>query len=680
LRRKTMNLKSVHARKSVWLTVCLSLLVLLALLIPAGIAWASPALVIEVFATLPEGSLPGAIAYGPQQAYWVPQLGGNAITYFQEPETPYQAPLPAENSRPYDAVVGPDKALWFTESQNGSLGRIESGFIPGGEPVTEITEYELPDAGADPNQILVGQEGGLWFTEFNANKIGFRAFDGQIEEYQLAAGARPMGISSDEKGNVWFTEWGSKSLGKITTAGVLLEIPIPGAAFRPTEMIRDQEGFIWVLFDNQLRILRIRPETAQIETFNIPSVLSSSFVDIALGVDGKIWLLGTESLGWFDNSPSGPANYAEIKINPSIFEGEGRAQLAAGPAANMLFSHNSNPNLYQVQVPGAALKDLQIIMKQRHSLILAAGEFSEDLEIVNWSRQQAEAVRVTLELDENIEFVGLSDIPLSDCALSAEQVTCLVGTIPAGGSLGLTVTYKTGRIPSNTVERQLAVSVDLDAGDYLPANNRQFRNYQIQRALEYGNDFSVQAEDAYWSHTLITPSDTASETLGRFSNENVSLTFSDLPPHDEISICFQLYIMGAWDGNQFLDPDVVSEPIPIIGPDLWVNYIDDNRLVVATFSNQARFSQSFPDNYSEGDYAAQQGARASGDFDNDGVSNDVRYDFCYLRGHTQDVFKTTFYGVNLDAELGETWSLDNVSAKIYYHDVYDWLFAPLIVR
>jgi hypothetical protein len=416
------------------------------------------------------------------------------------------------------------------------------------------------------------------------------------------------------------------------------------------------------------------------DEFVIDSVLSSSFVDLAVGVDGKIWLLGTESIGWFENTIDGPANYEEMEIDPKIFEGEGRAQLAAGPDWNMVFTNNNNDSLYQIQLADSGLRDLQIAVTRMHPLVLAAGEFYIELELVNWSRQDAEEVTLTLELDENIAFVEIQGYPVEDCTVDSEQATCAIGTIPASGSLDLTVTYYTTRISEYNVVKNLAFSVDLAAGDYLPVNNRQTRPLQIQESIDYFNDFSVGAEVEYWNHTQVTPSATASQTLGRFSNDNVALTFKGLPPHDEIEICFQLYVMGAWDGNQFRDPDVIVEPVPIIGPDIWANYIDDNRLVVTTFSNQTRFTQAFPDNYSEGSNAAQEQARAIGDFDNDGVSNDARYDFCYRREHRQEIFKTTFYGVNLAGDQGETWSIDNVKAKIYYHAVYDWLYMPLLLR
>jgi len=673
-----MNLVQVDNKKTVWLRIA-GMVLLLILIVPAGMTLAQLGYNIVTFAILPSDSLPGAIVYGPGQSYWVPQLKGNAITVFQEPDALSEFSLFNDNSKPYDAVVGPDKVVWFTENQNSSLGKIEhDGNLPIGEPIELISHYELPSPDRDPTQIMFGHEGGLWFTEFNANKIGFRTLNGEMQEFGLSTGARPMGISSDLDGNIWFTEWGTKAIGKINPEGELVEIPVPGAIFRPTEMIRDQYGSLWVLFDNLSKVLRLNPRTQMIETFEIGSALSSSFVDIALGVDGKIWLLGTESIGWFEISVAGPLNYEEMEINPKIFEGEGRAQLAAGPDSNMLFTHNNNDSISQIQLPESGMRDLQIFLDKQFPQVLASGEFYQNLELINWSRQVAEEVRLTLELDENIEFVEINGFPSEDCVKELQKVICQIGNIPASSSIEVMVTFNTSRIPDYIVERNLAFSVDLDAGDYLPTNNRQFRTINIRQSIDYFNDFSVAAEPEYWSHTLITPSATASETLGRFSNDNVSITFTNLPPHDEITMCFQLYVMGNWDGNQFRDPDVIIEPVPTIGPDLWVNYIDNNRLVVASFSNQMRFPQSYPDNYREGVNPAQQGSRVIGDFDSDGVINDARYDFCYLREHHLDTFKTTFYGVNLAGDQGETWSIDNVKAKIYYHAVYEWLYMPII--
>jgi virginiamycin B lyase len=62
-------------------------------------------------------------------------------------------------------VVGPDGALWFTESRANAIGRIT--------PHGDITEYLI---GGGPNRglghIMLGSDGNLWFTENAGDKIG----------------------------------------------------------------------------------------------------------------------------------------------------------------------------------------------------------------------------------------------------------------------------------------------------------------------------------------------------------------------------------------------------------------------------------------------------------------------------------------------------------------------------
>ena len=658
----------------------LSILIAVAILFTsAGLALAQSSLVIEELASMPEGSYPSAIVYGPGQDYWLPQMNANAIRYFSDPLVQAEIALAQPDSVPYDAVIGPDKAIWFTEKENASIGKLavtESGDIT----AIALSEYALGQTNADPTQINLTHDGKMAFTEFNADKIGFSTLSGALSEIPLPAGTRPMSIVTDRDGNLWFSGWGSRTLGKINSAGELTSIPTGEVAFRPTEMMRDQDGYIWVLLDNARRILRLDPASATISSHSIPALLSSSFVDIALGVDGKIWLLGNELIGWFDHPEGGPQNFQELELDPKIFEGQGRAQLAAGPDNHMIFTHNNDSVLRQVPVPGSLLRDLQVVVVKMHPLVLAAGEFYINLEVVNWSRQAADEVAIYLDLDANIEFVGIDGIDPADCTQIDMQVKCNLGSLPADDNLPLLVTYRTTRIPGYNVERELAFTVLLQNGDYQPGNDRQVRTFTIQRSIDYFNDFEVTAEEDLWSHTDLQPSATASQTLGRFSNDNVSITFADLPPHDRVHVCFQLYVMGAWDGNQFRDPDVVVEPVPLIGPDIWANYINEERLVVASFSNQERFTQSFPANYQEGSHAAQQGARLLGDFDNDGLKNDARYDFCYTREHRNETFRTTFYGVNLNPEQAESWSLDNVRTMVYYNAVFDWYYLPLLIR
>jgi streptogramin lyase len=143
-------------------------------------------------------------------------------------------PLPNQASSPSGITIGPDGAIWFTESGNDAIGRLDPSRA---QPGTSdgITEYPVPTAGAEPTEITVGPDRNLWFTErgFNdGNRIGELApaqaqpgtSDG-ITEYCIRgkgstgqpcmtpaltqysyAGLEPTGIVSGPDGRLWFTE------------------------------------------------------------------------------------------------------------------------------------------------------------------------------------------------------------------------------------------------------------------------------------------------------------------------------------------------------------------------------------------------------------------------------------------------------------------------------------------
>jgi streptogramin lyase len=644
--------------------------------IPNRIILAKSSLEVAELTQITFGDRPAGLAYGPAQSYFVSGLAGNAITYFSDPAVQTHFELSQPDSGPYDILVGADKQLWFSENQGGRIGRLD----PSAQPGSQLTEYSLPNETDTPTQLAVGQFGDLWFTVYNSNRVGRIDADGEIAMLDLADGSKPLGITQDEMGQVWVTNWGSRRLLRVNPDGTeMKEFSMPSTVFRPTEIILDHQGNLWFLYDNLNKITRFNPLSEEFSEYDISSV-SSSFVDISLGPDGNIWLLGTSTLGWFVPGDGGPLNYTEIPLLENIFEGEGRAQMMAGPENNMVFTVNSNDKIYELQLTATDLRDIQIVVTDLPPMVFEAGEFYVELELVNWSRQATGPLEFTLQLDDNILFLGFEADGAGICSESNGLVTCDAGSLMSGESKAVNLKLKTERIPEYRAERLLTFAVRPLDGDYLPTNNRQQRNLIIQEAIDYYNDFSVSAEPNLWSQTQISSMSDEGSYLGRFSNDNVTFTFQDLPPHDRVEICFQLYILGNWDGDQFEDPDINEEPIPIIGPDIWANYIDENRLLVASFSNQERFSQSFPENYREGNNFAQERARVIGDFDQNGVANDSRYDFCYTRVHNQPEFKTTFYGVNLSDLDDEMWAIDTVRAKIYYHAAYDWIYFPTLIR
>ncbi len=91
------------------------------------------------------------------------------------------------------------------------------------------------------------------------------------------------------------------------------------------------------------------------------------------------------------------------------------------------------------------------------------------------------------------------------------------------------------------------------------------------KTLVYENDFS-QSADGFSQQTL------DGGTLGRFSNDAVTLGLNSLIPGEEYSISFDLTTAGTWDGND-----------PVFGPDHWTLSADGTTLLDLTPSNADHF-------------------------------------------------------------------------------------------
>lgn len=649
------------------LTLVISLL--LTTLIPGsanGGTW-----ILEEYADLPAGSSPGGLVYGPGQSLWVTGLESESIYKINSAVNIEEIQLPTVGGLPFDATIGPDRYIWVSDQNLASLYKA----VYGNDPQMESFEFSK-DPNLDVTELVVGQDEAVWFTAYEADQIGrFNELQG-FTLLDLNEGTRPLGITNDTNGNIWFTGWGSYQLGKVNLDGDIEMIDLSSRLYRPAEIIRDTDGDLWFTYDIGTRISRINPTTQTIDHFTITTD-SNAIMDLHLGPDGRLWLLGTNSLGSFDITEAGPANYHETLFDAPVFEGNGRSQITSGGDGYIYYTRLDRDKVYRAEATAATLRDLQINIKRMTDYILVSGPFYTMVEITNWSNQPADNVELTIHLDQTINFDSIKDLDPVNCSTVDDQVSCAVGTIPANTTQTYQINFITEKPTGSETERTLIFTTDLAGGDYYPENNQVQRSFQLIYKFEYNNDFSQSAEEELWSHTQLKQPNLTQSYLGEFSNDNVSLTFKNLPKHDRINTCFQLYINGAWDGDQFINPE---DPGMVIGPDIWTYYIDENAIIVTTFSNQAEYQQAFPENYRDGSFPAQTGNRQLGDFDGDGEMNDARYDFCYTKIHTAEELKFTFYGVNLTGEAGEEWGIDTVHVEIYNYDAFHWIHLPMMLR
>ena len=135
-----------------------------------------------------------------------------------------------------------------------------------------------------------------------------------------------------------------------------------------------------------------------------------------------------------------------------------------------------------------------------------------------------------------------------------------------------------------------------------------------------------------------------------------------------------------YDSTKPLPKSKFRDDITVIGPDLWANYLDDNRLLVTTFSNQARYQQAYPSNYPEALNEDQIGSNAVGEYDGLSTFTDARYRRCLWMDHTKLSMKALFMGLNLDEMEPEKWAIDNVKIKIFFDAVFDKYYLPVVLQ
>ena len=150
-----------------------------------------------------------------------------------------------------------------------------------------------------------------------------------------------------------------------------------------------------------------------------------------------------------------------------------------------------------------------------------------------------------------------------------------------------------------------------------------------------------------WSNTSTNTTPVGNRRfLGQFGNQTVTLNLSNLPPHTNLTIAFDLFILRTWDGNNG-------------GPDVWeVGILGGPVLLHTTFQLVSSLrTQAYPENHPGGIYPGQTGAL---ELDTLGYSSDAVYYHTFTVPHSNDVLRLQFRGAGLQALTDESWGLDNV--------------------
>lgn len=172
----------------------------------------------------------------------------------------------------------------------------------------------------------------------------------------------------------------------------------------------------------------------------------------------------------------------------------------------------------------------------------------------------------------------------------------------------------------------------------------------------YFNDFSKPA-GSEWSRRRRTRTPSDQRFLGLFTTADTMLTLTGLPQHDAVTLSFDLYVIGAWDGN--------------LGPDGWqVQLVDGPVLLRTTFSSVPHIfaPQAYPDWYPGNTFPGFTGATETGTlgyppvpgFDSKG---DAVYRLTFTVPH--DDGRLAFHFKGLPTGREGSWGLDNVKVTLW---------------
>jgi streptogramin lyase len=274
-------------------------------------------------------SNPGGITVGPDGALWFTNhdndsIGrittGGTVTNFTDPSI----------SQPTGITAGPDGALWFVQNNN-SIGRITTS--------GSVSNFTDPSIFA-PSGITVGPDGALWFTNGSAASIGRITTDGTVTSYTDPSIFTPTGITAGPDGALWFANRSSNSIGRITTAGIVTTYTDPSIG-GPGGITAGPDGALW--FSNGNNSIGRITTAGSVTNYTDPSIFRPS--GITTGDDGALWFTNqnNNSIGRITTSGS-VTNYTD----PSIFIPVG---ITAGPDGALWFTNAGNSSIGRITVP-----------------------------------------------------------------------------------------------------------------------------------------------------------------------------------------------------------------------------------------------------------------------------------------------------------------------------------------
>jgi virginiamycin B lyase len=316
-------------------------------------------------------SFPKNITAGPDGALWFTEAeNGGKIGRITTVGAISELAVPTVDSRPFGIAAGPAGALWFTEYAGNKIGRIclpnrhdvdsHCGLDISTRSTAEhvatpnITEFPIPTSQSGVTFIAAGPEGVAWFSQEGSRKIGRITSAGVISEFPLPPDTAARGITAGPDGNLWFTDFVGNKIGRMTATGTVTAFPIPTPDSMPSGITVGPDGALWFTEFMGNKIGRVTTDGV-IAEFPLPANCAPngtcSPLGITRGPDGALWF--TESDG-FGNQIGRITTDGVIAEFPVPF-GTSPQYIAAGPDGALWFTDRDIPAQAMLQSDGNGL-------------------------------------------------------------------------------------------------------------------------------------------------------------------------------------------------------------------------------------------------------------------------------------------------------------------------------------
>jgi virginiamycin B lyase len=242
-----------------------------------------------------------------------------------------------ENSAPHGVIIGPDNAVWVTDSGLNAIIRVDPGN-------RSVRTWALPKEADDANlnTLTFDQRGRVWFTGQSGFYGRLDPVTGMMKVWKSPRGVGPYGITTTPAGEVYYASLAGNHIAHINLeSGAATVIEPPTARQGARRIWSDSKGKLWVSYWNTGQVARYDPATRKWREWKLPGKAQA----YAVWVDeqDKVWLTDFESNALVRFDPVSET----FKSFPSDRQGA-RVRQLAGRAGEVWGAESGNDRLVKI--------------------------------------------------------------------------------------------------------------------------------------------------------------------------------------------------------------------------------------------------------------------------------------------------------------------------------------------